>query len=112
MAQGPLVNAPDLPEWLTSLLARLGGSSSGGMVAVIFAQPKTRKEAAQRFVVSFIVGLIFGPNAIPYLGMLHVHDDTNGLVAASFLVGFAAWLLLGYAVKFLRMRADAQLQQK
>lgn len=112
MAQGLVMNQPDLPEWLISLLARIGGSSSGGMVAVIFAQPKTRKEALQRFVVSFVVGLIFGPNAIPYLGLLRVHDDTNGLVAASFLVGFTAWLLLGYAVMFLRMRAEAQLQQK
>ncbi len=105
------MNGPDIPDWLAELIARITGSSTGAGVAVVFAQPKTRKEFWQRLVVCFVVGLIFGPNAIPYLGMLHIKDDINGLIGSGFLVGFSAWLLLGYATQWLRARAEAQLQK-
>lgn len=97
----------DLPQW-----ARGVGSIAGAVVAVIFAQPKSRMEAAGRLIVSDFVGYIFGIYAIPQLEVIGIRPDANGTLAASFVVAFLAWLLLGYAVQFLRARADAQLQQK
>lgn len=101
------MNDVDLPQW-----ARGVGAAAGAVVAVIFAQPRSRMEAAGRLIVSDFVGYIFGIYAIPELQSIGIKPDANGTLAASFVVAFLAWLLLGYAVKFLRMRADAQLQQK
>jgi len=100
------MNDGDLPEW-----ARGVGSIAGAIVAVIFAQPKSRMEAAGRLIVSDFVGYIFGIYAIPQLQYLGIKPDANGTLASSFVVAFLAWVLLGYAVKFLRMRAEAQLQK-
>ena len=100
------MNEGDLPQW-----ARGVGSIAGAIVAVIFAQPKSRMEAAGRLIVSDFVGYIFGIYAIPQLQVIGIRPDANGTLAASFVVAFLAWLLLGYAVKLLRMRAEAQLQK-
>lgn len=89
------------PEW-----ARGAGSIAGAIVAVIFAQPKSRMEAAGRIIVSDLVGYIFGIYAIPQLQVIGIKADANGTLAASFVVAFLAWLILGYAVKFMRNRAE------
>jgi hypothetical protein len=100
------MNDGELPEW-----ARGVGSIAGAIVAVIFAQPKSRMEAAGRLIVSDFVGYIFGIYAIPHLQVIGIKPDANGTLAASFVVAFMAWLLLGYAVKLLSMRAEAQLHK-
>ena len=92
----------DLPQW-----ARGVGSIAGAVVAVIFAQPKSRMEAAGRLIVSDFVGYIFGIYAIPELQSIGIKADANGTLAASFVVAFLAWLILGYAVQLFRARTEA-----
>ena len=44
--------------WL--YLAKLAGAAAGAMISLVYLVPKGRREAASRFVVGLLSGLVFG----------------------------------------------------
>lgn len=89
----------DAPE-----IARIAGSIAGTIVSLAFIPPRNKTEFACRASASAIVGYVFGVYAIPYLQTIRELPTSDATLAATCFVAFAAWWILGYVLKIIRMR--------
>lgn len=85
-------------------LAKITGAVSGSAVSLVYMLPKGRREAASRFVVGLICGLVFGGAAGVKIAE---HLTLNGrlgqaelMLMGSAAASFAAWTALGIFKRF------------
>lgn len=89
-------------QWIW--LAKISGAVSGSAVSLVYMLPKGRREAAIRFVVGLICGMIFGGAAGVKIAE---HLTLNGslgqaelMLMGSAAASFAAWTALGFFKRF------------
>lgn len=96
---GALPNA--LPHLWTHYpwAARLIGATAGAAVSLVYLLPKSRREAASRFVTGLSCGLIFGaPTGLWLAERLGIGSALSGvetLLAGSAAASLCAWWVLG-----------------
>lgn len=81
------------------LLAKIIGAIAGSLISIAYILPKGRREAALRFAVGLVVGIVFGGTAglkvadmLGLLGKVSAFETT--LMGAS-LASLCAWWALG-----------------
>lgn len=83
--------------WLYA--ARLAGAVAGAMISLVYLVPKGRREAASRFVVGLVSGLVFGSVAGAALaerfGLSGRISATEIALAGSAAASLSAWWVLG-----------------
>lgn len=91
------------PGWLW--LARGAGAVAGSAISLIFIVPRGRREAAARFLVGLVCGLVFGGAAgLKLAAALEIEDAIGPLetmLAGSAAASLMAWWALGFAVRTL-----------
>lgn len=79
--------------------ARTLGATAGAGVSLIYLLPKTRREAASRFLTGLSCGLIFGgPTGLWLTARLGIGGSLSGvetLLAGSAAASLSAWWVLG-----------------
>ena len=80
-------------------IAKVLGSTAGAGVSLIYLVPKTRREAASRFLTGVSFGLIFGgPTGLwltERLGLGHELSGPEVMLAGSAAASLCAWWALG-----------------
>lgn len=93
-----------LPE---TIAAKIAGTLSGTIVALVFIPPKTLFGFARRAAASIIVGPIAGPVFMAWMEWPSTFDN---IVAATAICSFASWWLLGAGLGALRKAFDAKAE--
>jgi hypothetical protein len=79
--------------------ARVIGASAGSAVSLVYLLPKSRREAASRFLTGLACGMIFGgPTGmwiVTRAGIAHALSGTEILLAGSAAASLSAWWALG-----------------
>ncbi|MCF3642629.1 DUF6107 family protein [Rhizobium sp. TRM95111] len=80
-------------------VARVLGASAGSMVSLVYMLPKSRHEAASRFLTGLVCGLIFGGPAgmwiVTRAGIPDTLSGTEILLAGSAAASVSAWWAQG-----------------
>ena len=80
-------------------LAKLAGAAAGAMISLVYLMPKGRREAASRFLVGLVSGLVFGGAAGAALaerfGLAGRISATEIMLAGSAAASLGAWWALG-----------------
>ena len=78
---------------------RLLGAASGAAISLVYMLPKSRREAASRFVTGLACGLIFGPSAGLWIarqaGLADLLSTPELLLMGSAAASLSAWWVLG-----------------
>ena len=89
---------------LTLWGAKLAGAAAGSAISVAYLLPKGRREAASRFLIGMVTGVVFGP---PAGLMLAEHLDLGQTLSAMELAlmgsasaSLCAWWALGVLSRF------------
>lgn len=86
---------------LTAL--RLCGAVAGAAVSLVYLLPKSRREAATRFLTGLACGLIFGPPAGLWIarqaGLAHTLSAPELALTGSAAASLSAWWVLGALVR-------------
>lgn len=96
--------------WLWA--AKGAGAVAGSAISIAYMLPHGRREAAARFAVGVVSGLVFGGTAgLKIALMLDLEDSLGSLELA--LMGSAAaslfaWWVLGFAIRALERRFGAR----
>lgn len=97
-SSGPLTEQ----QWLW--LANITGAVCGSAVSLVYILPKGRREAACRFVVGLLCGMIFGGVAGVKIAEQLALGTSLGkaelMLIGSAAVSFAAWTALGIFTRF------------
>lgn len=100
-----LFNQPDAfsqEQWIW--LAKITGAVSGSAVSLAYMLPKGRREAAVRFAVGLICGMIFGGAAgvkiSEQLTLTSSLGQAELMLMGSAAASFAAWTALGIFKRF------------
>ena len=95
---GPLTEE----QWIW--LAKITGAVSGSAVSLVYMLPKGRREAASRFVVGLLCGMIFGGAAgvklSEQLSLSGSLGQAELMLMGSAAASFAAWTALGVFKRF------------
>ncbi|KQT88231.1 DUF6107 family protein [Aurantimonas sp. Leaf443] len=79
--------------------ARLAGAAAGSAISVAYLLPHTRREAATRFLIGVVTGLVFGPPAGLMLAERFGIDGVLSLAEVSVMgsaaASLSAWWALG-----------------
>lgn len=83
--------------------ARIAGAVTGASISLVYLLPKSRREAASRFVTGVSCGMIFGgPVGLWIVQQLDIAGALSGreiMVAGSAAASMAAWWGLGVMVR-------------
>jgi hypothetical protein len=79
------------PE-IVDLIARFGGAAAGGVLALVFAPPRSKAGFVRRSAAALICGSVFANYARTWVGF---DPDSGGMLAAACLTGFASWGMMG-----------------
>ncbi|MDP8251419.1 DUF6107 family protein [Pseudochrobactrum saccharolyticum] len=100
-----LFNQPDAltqEQWIW--LAKITGAVSGSAVSLAYMLPKGKREAAVRFAVGLICGMIFGGAAgvkiAEHLTLSNSLGQAELMLMGSAAASFAAWTALGFFKRF------------
>lgn len=80
-------------------LAKSIGATAGAMISLVYLLPKSRREAASRFVTGLIAGLVFGGAAgaalAERLGVAAVLSPPETMLMGAAAASLSAWWVLG-----------------
>ena len=89
----------DFANETTVWAARLAGASAGAAVSLVYLLPKSRREAACRFVTGLACGLVFGlPSGVWITTRLDLIDRLSAsevMLTGSAAASLSAWWGLG-----------------
>jgi undecaprenyl pyrophosphate phosphatase UppP len=89
-------------EWI----AKGSGAVAGSAISLAYMLPGGRREAAIRFAVGIVSGLVFGGTAgvkiADELGVSGVLGDTDMLVTGAAFASLSAWWALGALTRYLK----------
>ena len=95
-----------IPEGAIIGGAKLAGALSGSAISLAFMLPATRREAALRFLVGLVSGLVFGGIAAlklaAELGLEGQIGAPELMLAGSALASLCAWWALGVLARIAR----------
>lgn len=114
------MNSLDNPVWSSETfwlwIARLAGAIAGSAVSVAYMLPGTKREAAIRFAVGILCGVIFGSAAgILMAEKLNLPDSfgkSELMLTGSALASLAAWSALGIFFRFIEKVKLAHNKEK
>lgn len=97
----------DMTEIAAKLLSAIGGFL-GGTSILIYMPAKNWTDAVKRVGVSVVAAVML---SVPLAE--HIFDKTNNenLMGTAFMVGFAAWFLLGALARFFENRQNQDILQ-
>jgi hypothetical protein len=91
--------------------ARGAGAVSGSAISLAYMLPKGPREAAARFVVGIVSGLVFGAAAgvkiASLLGIAAELGQLETLLMGSAAASLSAWWALGFALRAIGRRQSA-----
>lgn len=94
--------------WLWA--AKVLGAIAGSAISLAYILPAGRREAAARFAVGLVCGVVFGGTAglkiATELGIDNQISDTELIVMGSALASLSAWWALGLIRRFLEQVAQ------
>lgn len=89
-------------QWIW--VAKIAGAISGSAISLAYMLPKGRREAASRFVVGLLCGIIFGGAAgVKIAEQLSLNSQLGQaelMLIGSAAASFAAWTALGIFKRF------------
>jgi hypothetical protein len=89
-------------------LAKGAGAVAGSAVSVAYLLPSGRREAAIRFAIGVVCGLVFGGTAglkiASELGVEHVLAPIELVLMGSAAASLCAWWALGFLIRALERR--------
>lgn len=84
--------------------AKLAGAVAGSAISVAYLLPRGRREAAARFLIGIVTGLVFGAPAglslAAHLGLSEALDPSELVVMGSAAASLCAWWALGALARF------------
>ncbi|MDX3928864.1 MAG: DUF6107 family protein [Shinella sp.] len=79
--------------------ARVFGASAGSAVSLVYLLPKSRREAASRFLTGIVCGMVFGAPAgmwiVTWAGIAETLSGTEIMLTGSAAASLSAWWGLG-----------------
>lgn len=95
-----------LPEGALIWGAKIGGAVAGSAISLAFMLPADRREAAIRFAVGVVAGLVFGGMAglklAAEIGLADKVGPVELMLAGSSAASLCAWWALGVLAKLAR----------
>lgn len=84
--------------------AKLAGAVAGSAISVAYLLPRGRREAAARFLIGIVTGLVFGAPAglslAAHLGLIEALDQSERAIMGSAAASLCAWWALGILARF------------
>lgn len=85
--------------------AKGAGAVAGSAISLVYMLPRGRREAAARFAVGVVSGLVFGGTAglkiAVMLGLQDILDELELVLMGSAAASLLAWWVLGFALRAL-----------
>lgn len=101
-------------EWLWA--ARGTGALLGSAISLAYMLPRGRREAALRFAVGVVSGLVFGSvtglKLAAELGIAGSLGRAEVMLAGSALASLSAWWALGFLMRLLARNSEASKDQR
>ena len=89
-----------LALWASKIL----GAAAGSAISVAYLLPKGRREAASRFLIGMVTGVVFGPPAglmlAEHLGLDETLSSMELVLMGSASASLCAWWALGILARF------------
>ncbi|MEM7214848.1 MAG: DUF6107 family protein [Pseudomonadota bacterium] len=96
--------APDMPEAVWLLLAKLVGAVAGSAISIVYVLPGGPREAFIRFIVGLGIGIVFGSATghamADYLGIAERLSRVEITLSGSTAASLCAWWGLGMLARF------------
>lgn len=96
----------DLSHGIWIWLAKGSGAVAGSAISIAYFLPKSRREAAIRFTVGLVSGLVFGGTVgvkiASEFGIAAVLGKFETLLMGSALASLSAWWAIGALIRFLQ----------
>lgn len=93
----------------TLILAKGGGAIAGSAISLAYMLPRGRREAATRFAVGFVSGMVFGGAAglklADQFGLSGRLSEAETALAGAAAVSLLSWWLVGAAIRAVEARA-------
>lgn len=103
-----MTDAPDAWMWG----ARGAGAVAGSAISLACMMPEDRREAALRFAVGVVAGLVFGGTAglkiAAELGIAEAIGPLETMLTGSAAASLLAWWVLGLAIRAVKRRGEAE----
>lgn len=104
------------PETAAVWAYKLAGSIAGSAVSLAYILPRGRREAAIRFAVGIVCGLVFGGTAglklSSELGITAGMNEAEVMLMGSAAASLAAWSVLGILARFAaRLQANGIMKR-
>ncbi|WP_349364042.1 MAG: DUF6107 family protein [Roseitalea porphyridii] len=88
----------------TVWLAKVAGAVAGSAISLAYLFPRTRREAALRFLTGVTGGVVFGATAgvavAQRLAIADVLSDTETVLMGAALASVSIWWAMGIAIRF------------
>lgn len=102
------------PAWVW--IAKGAGAVAGSAISLAYILPHGRREAAARFAVGVVCGLVFGGTAglkiSTELGVENVIGPVELMLMGSAAASLCAWWVLGFVVRTLQQNSLLDLLRK
>jgi hypothetical protein len=102
------------PAWVW--IAKGAGAVAGSAISLAYILPHGRREAAARFAVGVVCGLVFGGTAglkiSTELGVENVIGPVELMLMGSAAASLCAWWVLGFVVRALQQNSLLDLLRK
>jgi hypothetical protein len=103
-----MTDAPDAWMWG----ARGAGAVAGSAISLACMMPANRREAALRFAVGLVAGLVFGGAAglkiAAELGIADAIGPVEAMLTGSAAASLFAWWVLGLAIRAVKRRGEGK----
>jgi len=107
---------PDIGEAMWLWLAKGTGAVAGSAISIVYLLPQEGREAAIRFVVGVVCGLIFGGAAglkiATELGISRQLGATESMLMGSAAASLCAWWAIGFVMRALNGGDRKQNERK
>ncbi|HEY4193861.1 MAG TPA: DUF6107 family protein [Mesorhizobium sp.] len=105
---------PSQPAWVW--IAKGAGAVAGSAISLVYILPHGRREAASRFAVGVVCGLVFGGTAglkiSSELSVENVIGPVELMLMGSAAASLCAWWALGFVVRALQQSSLPDLFRK
>lgn len=93
----------DITPASTVWLAKIAGAVAGSAISLAYLFPKTRREAATRFLTGVTGGVVFGTTAgvavAERLAISDVLSDIETVLMGAALASVSIWWAMGFAIR-------------